>query len=128
MRGGAAGAGEGGGLAAQAHQDLPFEQVVELLQPLRSLAQLPVFQVMFAWQNAPQGELALPGLELSAAGGEHAAAKFDLTLTLEEAGDEIAARLEYATALFERGDDRALARLLRAAAGGDGGGRAGPGG
>ena len=48
-------------LAAQQHQDIPFEQVVELVQPARSLAHSPLFQVMFAWQNAPEGALELPG-------------------------------------------------------------------
>ena len=48
-------------LGAQSHQDLPFEQVVELVQPPRSLAHAPVFQTMFAWQNAPEGVLELPG-------------------------------------------------------------------
>ena len=51
-------------LAAQQHQDIPFEQVVELVQPVRSLAHSPLFQVMFAWQNAPEARLHLPGLEL----------------------------------------------------------------
>ena len=52
-------------LGAQSHQDLPFEQVVEARQPPRSLAHAPVFQTMFAWQNAPEGVLELPGLALS---------------------------------------------------------------
>ena len=51
-------------LAAQQHQDIPFEQVVELAQPERSLAHSPLFQVMFAWQNAIGGSLKLPGLEI----------------------------------------------------------------
>src|SRR6185503_18209126 len=51
-------------LAAQRHQDIPFEQVVELLQPVRNLAHSPLFQVMFAWQNAAEARLELPGLEV----------------------------------------------------------------
>jgi amino acid adenylation domain-containing protein len=52
-------------LAAQANQDIPFEQVVEILRPLRSLAYAPLFQVMFAWQNAPQDVLELPGMTVA---------------------------------------------------------------
>jgi amino acid adenylation domain-containing protein/FkbH-like protein len=89
-------------LAAQANQDLPFEQVVELVQPPRSLSHAAVFQAMFAWQNAPQGTLALPGLTLSVLASGPEAAKFDLTLSLGEAGSEIAGSLSYATALFDR--------------------------
>ena len=51
-------------LAAQRHQDIPFEQVVELAQPVRSLAHSPLFQVMFAWQDATEARLELPGLEV----------------------------------------------------------------
>ena len=88
-------------LGAQSHQDLPFEQVVETVQPPRSLAHAPVFQAMFAWQNAPEGSLELPGLTLSPVPSPHVVAKFDLSLSLGEAGEEIAGGLEYATALFE---------------------------
>ncbi len=88
-------------LGAQSHQDLPFEQVVEIVQPPRSMAHAPVFQTMFAWQNAPEEALELPGLTLSPLEGWYVAAKFDLSLSLGEAGDEIAGGLEYATALFE---------------------------
>ncbi|WP_211445288.1 non-ribosomal peptide synthetase, partial [Collimonas humicola] len=89
-------------LAAQQHQDIPFEQVVEHTHPVRSMAHSPLFQVMFAWQNAPQGKLQLPGLELTHLPYKQVTAKFDLTLSLEESGDVIAGVLEYATALFER--------------------------
>jgi non-ribosomal peptide synthetase component F len=88
-------------LAAQEHQELPFEQVVEIVQPPRSLSHAAVFQAMFAWQNAPEGTLELPGLTLSVLESGSAAAKFDLTLSLGEAGDEIAGSLGYATALFD---------------------------
>jgi amino acid adenylation domain-containing protein len=91
-------------LEAQHHQDIPFEQVVELVQPVRSLAQSPLFQVMFAWQSAAHGGLALPGLEV---GGVEARsldvrAKFDLSLTLGVTGDRIVGGVTYATSLFER--------------------------
>ncbi|HVY38207.1 MAG TPA: condensation domain-containing protein, partial [Polyangia bacterium] len=88
-------------LAAQAHQDLPFEQVVEAVQPVRSLAYAPLFQTMFAWQNAPEGSLELPAVELSAVPIPAHAAQFDLTLELQETDDGIIGTLNYATALFE---------------------------
>ena len=53
-------------VSAQAHQDLPFEQVVDIVKPDRSLSHTPLFQAMLAWQNTPDGELSLSGLELSA--------------------------------------------------------------
>jgi non-ribosomal peptide synthetase component F len=90
-------------LAAQQHQDVPFEQVVELVQPVRSLAHSPVFQVMLVWQNAPAGGLTLPGIAVDAVEAEvHTTTKFDLTLSLEERDGRIAGAMEYATALFER--------------------------
>ena len=90
-------------LAAQRHQDIPFEQVVELAQPVRSLAHSPLFQVMFAWQNAAETRLELPGLEVHTAAfrSPHKVAQFDLTLSLEEVGDTIGGVIEYASALFE---------------------------
>ncbi|HEV2990411.1 MAG TPA: amino acid adenylation domain-containing protein [Candidatus Angelobacter sp.] len=90
-------------LGAQQHQDIPFEQVVEVVQPERSLAHSPLFQVMFAWQNAPRGGLDLVGL--NAMGLEmatHRVARFDLTVSLWETGERIAGGVEYATALFEK--------------------------
>jgi amino acid adenylation domain-containing protein len=88
-------------LAAQDHQDIPFEQVVELLNPVRSLAHSPVFQVMFAWQNNEDGEWALPGVEMAPVDSPHTVAKFDLTLSLAEENGRIAGTLEYASALFD---------------------------
>ncbi|HEX9936446.1 MAG TPA: amino acid adenylation domain-containing protein [Longimicrobium sp.] len=90
-------------LEAQANQDIPFEQVVELVQPARSLAHSPLFQVMFAWQNAPGSRLELPGLSLAPAdAAPHVTAKFDLLLSLAEEDGRIVGEVEYATALFER--------------------------
>ncbi|HEV2734386.1 MAG TPA: condensation domain-containing protein, partial [Longimicrobiaceae bacterium] len=90
-------------LEAQQHQDIPFEQVVERVQPARSLAHSPVFQVMFTWQNTPRGKLELPGLELvPVPGATQGTAKFDLSLSLSEADGRIVGGLTYATSLFER--------------------------
>ncbi|HET7461389.1 MAG TPA: amino acid adenylation domain-containing protein, partial [Longimicrobium sp.] len=99
-------------LGAQHHQDIPFEQVVELVQPVRSLAHTPLFQVLFAWQNAPGGRMELPGLAVGPLDAEDSdesddsssqvAAKFDLSLALWEDGGRIEGVVEYATALFER--------------------------
>ena len=89
-------------LAAQRHQDIPFEQVVELAQPVRSLAHSPLFQMMFAWQNAVEARLELPGLEVQPLpSASYRVAKFDLTLSLQAAGDTIGGVIEYASALFE---------------------------
>ncbi|MBB4636053.1 non-ribosomal peptide synthetase [Longimicrobium terrae] len=94
-------------LGAQHHQDIPFEQVVELLDPVRSLAHHPLFQVMFTWQNVPRGNLDLPGLNVggvagAGAGAADVQAKFDLSLSLREVKGRIVGSITYATALFER--------------------------
>ncbi|WP_344662031.1 amino acid adenylation domain-containing protein, partial [Catenulispora subtropica] len=90
-------------LAAQAHQDLPFERIVELLQPARSLAHSALFQIAFAWQSGLQEPPALPGLAIEPIeAGEHRSSRFDLTLSLGESGGRITGAAEYATALFDR--------------------------
>src|SRR6185312_5076034 len=76
--------------------------VVEALAAPRSLAHTPVFQVMFAWQNAPSGMLSLPGLEATNLRVPTVSAAFDLALELQAAGGAIAGTLTYATALFDR--------------------------
>ena len=88
-------------LQAQAHQDLPFEQVVEVVQPPRALAYSPLFQVMFVWQNTAALQVGLPGLSSSLLETARHTAQFDLTLALAEAGDAISGTLEYATSLFD---------------------------
>jgi len=102
-------------LEAQQNQDIPFEQVVERAQPVRTLAHTPLFQVMFAWQNAARGTLELPGLALGRVpGAERTVAKFDLLLSLSESGGRIAGGVEYATSLFERATvERYLGYLRR---------------
>lgn len=74
-------------LAAYAHQDLPFEKLVEELQPVRSLDQNPLFQVVFALQNTPMEQLVLPGLVLSPVELETKTSRFDLELYLWKSGD-----------------------------------------
>ena len=98
-------------LAAQQHQELPFEQVVEITNPARSISHTPLFQVMFNWNNNDDGEIALPGLTLSPIAIPRRIAKFDLTLDLSEAGRCIAGGIEYATALFDPRHYRTLLRL-----------------
>ncbi|MGH7617816.1 MAG: amino acid adenylation domain-containing protein, partial [Gemmatimonadaceae bacterium] len=90
-------------LEAQQHQDVPFEQVVEVVQPLRSLAHSPVVQVMLTWQNTPRTRLTLPGLDVQPLGGAaRVTTKFDLSLALGDVGGQLAGAVEYAAALWER--------------------------
>ncbi|MBY6244154.1 condensation domain-containing protein, partial [Methylosinus sp. Sm6] len=89
-------------LEAQDHQDLPFEQVVEIAQPVRSLAHAPLFQALFAWQNAPEGTIEAAQLRLTAIAPPRENAQFDLSLVLWAAEGEIIGELNYATALFDR--------------------------
>jgi len=89
-------------LAAQEHQDLPFEQVVEIVKPPRALDHTPLFQVGLAWQNDARETFDLPGLSVEAAGEGLDQVKFDLELNLGEQGEVIAGTLGYATALFDQ--------------------------
>ncbi|KOR42084.1 thioester reductase, partial [Xanthomonas oryzae] len=89
-------------LAAQAHRQLPFDQIVEALNPVRSTAHSPVFQVMFAWQNAPEGRLQLPGLTLRPVALPTQSVQFDLEIAMAEHGDALLGSMGYATALFAR--------------------------
>jgi amino acid adenylation domain-containing protein len=101
-------------LAAYAHQDIPFAQVVEALQPPRSLSYNPIFQVMLAFDNAPgERALSLPGLKVSEFEQTQNTAQFDLTLSLRDAGERIEGSLVYATDLFDRSSiERMSAHLL----------------
>jgi amino acid adenylation domain-containing protein len=98
-------------LAAYAHQELPFERLVEELAVERDLASQPLFQVMFALQNAPAEELALPGLQLTALPLSSRTAKLELTLSVAETAGGLAGWLEYKTDLFDAATaERLLAR------------------
>ena len=88
-------------LRAFEHQDLPFEKLVEALNPERDLSHQPLFQVMFVLQNAPAGALRLGNLTLEAVPVDTGMAMFDLTLCLEESGGELQAILEYNADLFD---------------------------
>ncbi|USQ86896.1 non-ribosomal peptide synthase/polyketide synthase [Streptomyces phaeoluteigriseus] len=94
-------------LAAYAHQDVPFEHLVEVLNPARSLAHHPLFQVMLALQNAPGGAFALPGLSTEPVAVPTGTARCDLTLSLAEryaadgTPDGLTGAVEYATDLFD---------------------------
>ncbi|MFF8770891.1 amino acid adenylation domain-containing protein [Kitasatospora sp. NPDC015120] len=109
-------------LGAHDHADLPFDRLVEELNPRRSLARHPLFQVMLAWQSVPDQEFELGGgLTAAIAAVPSGTAKFDLTLNAGERREGgIAGFVEYRTDLFDeatvRGLAERLARLLAAAA------------
>ncbi len=91
-------------LGAQDHQDLPFEQLVEALQPERSLSHNPLFQVMFNHQSDAQANRAgqhVPGLQVQGLEWDSHTAHFDLSLDTEESAEGLLASLTYATALFD---------------------------
>jgi len=88
-------------LGAYAHQDVPFEKLVEELQPERQLARAPLFQVKLVLQNTPVDVLELPDLQLRPLRQETNTAKLDMILTLAEGTDRISGQLEYNTDLFD---------------------------
>ena len=88
-------------LGAYAHQDLPFEKLVEELQPQRDTSHTPIVQVVFALQNAPMPDIELPDLTVGYLEGDTAAAKFDLTLLLQETPDGLRGSLQYRSELFD---------------------------
>ena len=88
-------------LNAYEHQDVPFEQVVEALQPQRDLSHSPLFQVMFVLQNTPMADVELPGVTLSPMELESTIAKFDLTLSMTETDQGWVGEWKYNTDLFK---------------------------
>jgi amino acid adenylation domain-containing protein len=95
-------------LGAYAHQDLPFEMLVEKLRPERQMNHSPLFQVVFALNNAPVESIKLPGLSFSPLEINTGTAKFDLTLLMAEEPEGLDGVLEYNTDLF---DAATIARL-----------------
>nr|WP_280480151.1 non-ribosomal peptide synthetase [Nocardia cyriacigeorgica] len=101
-------------LAAFGHADLPFERLVEILNPARSQARHPLFQVMLSFQNTGETTFELPGLEVAGLPLDVVTAKFDLHLNLTDAADGMTAEFAYATDMFDRATVASLAeRLLR---------------
>ncbi|MER6032281.1 condensation domain-containing protein, partial [Streptomyces sp. NPDC001851] len=107
-------------LAAYAHQDVPFERVVEAVNPGRSLSHAPLFQVLLTLQNNAAGEFAIPGIDASFGEVDTGVAKVDLTFYLEErhtpdttpAG--LTGEIQYAVDLFERDSAQTMAaRFVR---------------
>jgi amino acid adenylation domain-containing protein len=97
-------------LAAQEHQDLPFERLVDELQPERSLAYAPVVQAMLGFQGSPLAALRLPALLVTPLEVDSGTAKLDLTLLIEDDGEVLRGACSYATELFDRAT---VTRLLR---------------
>jgi len=87
-------------LDAYAHQDLPFEFLVEKLHPQRTLSHSPLVQVMFVIVNTPETELKFPNVTVTPQDSDFSTAKFDLTFYLYDHGEEIAGIIEYNTDLF----------------------------
>ncbi|MGY2093592.1 condensation domain-containing protein, partial [Nocardia gipuzkoensis] len=102
-------------VAAFGHADLPFERLVELLDPVRSAARHPLFQVMLVLQNLAPATLDLPGLTVSGIDPQVSAAKFDLQVTLAEqpGAQGISAVVGYATDLFDESTVRNFASRFR---------------
>lgn len=96
-------------LGAYAHQDLPFEMLVDALQPERDLSHTPLFQVAFSLQNAPSKPLDIPGLSWETLPADSGTAKFDLMLEMVEYEDRLHGSLEFNTDLF---DPETIQRLV----------------
>jgi len=104
-------------LAAYAHQELPFERLVEEIAPERDRSRAPLVQVLFALQNAAVGPLELPGLELEAVALPSGTAKLDLAVSLRETAEGLAGLagdIEYSRDLFDRATvERLAGRFVR---------------
>jgi amino acid adenylation domain-containing protein len=99
-------------LGAYAHQDLPFEKLVDELAPQRHMNYAPVFQVLFVYQNAPQRMKGLRDLTLRPFGPDQGAARFDLTLVCSEIPSGLGIHLDYNSDLFEEATAGRLLRLF----------------
>ncbi|HSS47862.1 MAG TPA: amino acid adenylation domain-containing protein, partial [Thermoanaerobaculia bacterium] len=99
-------------LAAYAHQEVPFERLVEELQPHRDLSRSPLFNTLLVLRDGAAAEPRLPGLAAELVPLHSGTAKFDLTLSLAAAGDGLAGGIELNTDLFDRATVRRMAGHL----------------
>ncbi|HEY7414193.1 MAG TPA: amino acid adenylation domain-containing protein, partial [Ktedonobacteraceae bacterium] len=97
-------------LEAYANQDIPFERLVEVLQPERDMSSTPLIQVLFAFRNTDRSQLTLPGLNMRAQVQGNGTAKFDLMLEIQESEQGYTGVLEYSTDLFV---EETIARLSK---------------
>jgi non-ribosomal peptide synthetase component F len=95
-------------LGAYAHQDVPFEMLVERFQPARDAGHTPFFNVLFVFQNTPGGNLELPRLKVEQLDVGTGTAKFDLMLSLEQSDGRLTGIFEYSTDLFEESTIRRM--------------------
>nr|WP_233223903.1 non-ribosomal peptide synthetase [Amycolatopsis sp. CA-128772] len=101
-------------LDAYAHQDVPFERLVEALNPARSLAHHPLFQTMLAWQNTPGAGVELPGLTVTGQPVGTGTAKFDLWFSFTERADGLHGQAEFNAEVFDRSTVTGLLDRLEA--------------
>jgi amino acid adenylation domain-containing protein len=95
-------------LEAYAHQNLPFEKLVQQLHPQRNMSHAPVFQVLFGLQNEPETPLELTGLDLTPIALHTGTSKFDLSVFVKEHSGALELIVEFSTDLFEVGTVRRL--------------------
>ncbi|WP_233592127.1 condensation domain-containing protein, partial [Corallococcus sp. AB011P] len=100
-------------LEAYEHQEVPFEKLVEVLQPTRSLSHTPLFQTLLALQNVPTEDVRLPDLRLRRLETTHSSSKFDVSVFFTETSEGLRGTLEYSTALFKQSTVERMAAHLR---------------
>ncbi len=101
-------------LGGYAHEDMPFERLVQEVAPARDLSRQPIFQVIFTLQDAPEDARSAAGLAATPIGAQSATSKVDLTMGIIRKGEALIGVLEYATDLFDAATiDRVIARYLR---------------
>ncbi len=103
-------------LGAFAHQEMPFERLVQEISPERDLGRAPLVQVVFNLQNAPREAMALPGVRMGASPSSPATTKYDLTLILVDGPSRVAGSLSYSTDLFDAPHGSAHGGALRGVA------------
>ena len=100
-----------GVLDALAHQDVPFEMLVDEIRPERTLSHSPLTSVVFAFQNVPAGGMRLADIDVTSFEFERTSAQFNLCLFVVDAGNGLTLAAEYSADLFE---ESTIAHMLRA--------------